>query len=88
MGQNSYGMFWKLGLAWKLRKIDLGLNVDLPYIEVIKNGKFRYQKYLSGNDDGSDEFEYYDYKIWNQSRKEPWAFLLDAGFPWVNINFI
>ncbi len=82
LGQNSYGMFWKLGLAWKLKKIDLGLNVDLPYLEVIKNGKFRYQRFLSGTDDGSDEFAYYDYKDLKSNRKEPLGVSVGAGIPW------
>ena len=87
LGQNSYGMFWKLGLAWKLKKIDLGLNVDLPYLEVIKNGKFRYQRFLSGTDDGSDEFAYYDFKDLESNRKEPLGISVGAGFPWGKNNF-
>ena len=87
LGQNSYGMFWKLGLAWKLNKIDLGLNVDLPYIEVIKNGKFRYQRYLAGNNDGSDEFAYYDYRDLESSRKEPMGISFGAGLPWGKHKF-
>ena len=87
LGQNSYGMFWKLGLAWKLKKIDIGLNVDLPYLEVIKNGKFRYQRFLSGTDDGSDEFAYYDFKDLESNRKEPLGISVGAGFPWGKNNF-
>ena len=87
LGQNSYGMFWKLGLAWKLSKIDLGLNVDLPYLEVIKNGKFRYQKFLSGTIDGSDQFEYYDLKDLESNRKEPLGISFGAGLPWGKHKF-
>ena len=87
LGQNSYGMFWKLGLAWKLSKIDLGLNIDLPYLEVIKNGKFRYQKYLSGTDDGSDEFDYYDYQDIESNRKEPLGISVGVGLPWRKNKF-
>jgi len=87
LGQNSYGMFWKLGIAWKLNKIDLGLNVDLPYLEVIKNGKFRYQRFLSGTDDGSDEFAYYDFKDLESNRREPLGISVGAGFPWGKNNF-
>ena len=81
LSQNSYGMFWKLGLAWKLSKFDLGLNIDLPYLEIIKNGKFRYQRFLSGTDDGTDEFEYYDFKDLQSNRKEPIGISVGAGFP-------
>lgn len=87
LGQNSYGMFWKLGLAWKLSKIDLGLNIDLPYLEIIKNGKFRYQRYLAGTDDGSDEFAYYDFKDLESNRKEPLGISFGAGIPWKKNTF-
>jgi len=87
LGQNSYGMFWKLGLAWKLSKIDLGLNVDLPYLEVIKNGKFRYQRFLAGTDDGSDQFEYYDMKDLESNRKVPLGISFGAGLPWGKHKF-
>ena len=87
LGQNSYGMFWKLGLAWKLSKIDLGLNVDLPYLEVVKNGKFRYQRFLSGSIDGSDEFLYYDFKDLESNRKEPLGISFGAGLPWGKHKF-
>lgn len=80
--QYSYGVFTKLGLAWKLNKIDLGLNIDLPYLEVVKSGSFRYQRNLSGTDDGSDEFEYYDYKDLESDRKEPLGISLGIGVPW------
>ena len=82
LSQNSYGMFWKLGLAWKLDKFDLGLNIDLPYLEVIKNGKFRYQRFLTGNEDVLDEFAYYDFKDLESNRKEPIGVSLGAGIPW------
>lgn len=82
VSQNSYGMFWKLGLAWKLSKIDIGLNVDLPYIQIIKNGKFRYQKFLAGTINDSDEFAYYNFKDLESNRKEPIGISFGAGIPW------
>ncbi len=81
LSQNSYGMFWKLGLAWKLSKFDLGLNIDFPYLEIIKNGKFRYQRFLSGTLDGSDEFAYYNFKDIQSNRKEPLGISVGAGVP-------
>jgi long-subunit fatty acid transport protein len=85
--QNSYGMFWKLGLAWNLNKINLGLNVDFPYLEVVKNGKFRYQRYLSGSADRLDEFAYYDFKDLESNRKEPLGISFGAGIPWHKNKF-
>ncbi len=70
-GQTSYGIFWKIGMAWKLKGFDLGLNVDLPYVEVVKSGKFNYAEILASND-GSDIFEYGEAKDLDTKRKEPY----------------
>jgi len=79
IGQSSYGMFWKVGLAWKLKKYDLGLNIDLPYLEVYKTGRFRFQEFLSGTEE--DVFKFYDFRDIKSTRKEPLAISFGAGFP-------
>ncbi len=79
MQQTSYGMFWKVGLAWKLKKIELGLNIDLPYLEVYNKGKFRFQKYLSGTE--NDQFRFIDFKDIKSQRKEPLGISIGAGIP-------
>lgn len=79
--QRSYGIFWKLGLAWKLNKFDLGLNIDVPYLEVISGGKFRYQNYLSGIGENEDDFEFYDFRDLEAKRKEPLGISFGAGIP-------
>lgn len=79
--QNSYGIFWKIGLAWKLDKLELGLNVDLPYVEIISGGKFRYQNYLSGINENDDEFEFYDFRDLSSERKEPLGISFGVGLP-------
>ena len=80
-GQTSYGIFWKIGLAWNLKGFDLGLNVDLPYLEVIKNGKFSYAEILAANS-GDDIFEYGKIDDLESNRKEPVAISIGAGIPW------
>lgn len=79
-GQSSYGVFWKIGLAWKLKGFDLGLNVDLPYLEVIKSGKFSYAEILAGTND--DIFKYGKLDDLESNRKEPIAISVGAGIPW------
>jgi long-subunit fatty acid transport protein len=81
-GQSSYGMFWKVGLAWKLRNFDLGLNIDLPYLEVIKSGKFGYGEFLSGYGGGDDIYILSDFNDLESKRKEPLAISFGAGIPW------
>lgn len=80
--QSSYGMFWKIGMAWKLKKFDFGMNIDLPYLELIKSGKFRYQNYDTGSIDESDVFRYYNFKDLEANRKEPIGISLGIGVPW------
>jgi len=80
--QTSYGMFWKVGLAWKLKKIDLGLNVDLPYLEVIKSGKFSYGEFLSGYGADDDIYKFGDFSSLDSNRKEPLGVSIGAGIPW------
>jgi hypothetical protein len=80
-GQTSYGIFWKVGLAWKLKGFDIGLNIDLPYVEVVNSGKFNYAEILASND-GSDIFDYGEAKDLDTKRKEPIGVSLGAGIPW------
>ena len=80
-GQSSYGVFWKLGLAWKLEKVDLGLNVDFPYLEVYNEGRFRYQQFLSGLDPEDEDFQYYDFENLDTKRKEPLGISFGMGIP-------
>ena len=80
-GQSSYGIFWKLGLAWKLEKVDLGLNVDLPYLEVFNDGRFRYQRFLSGLNPEDEDFQYYDFENLETKRKEPMGISIGMGVP-------
>ncbi|MCP4883382.1 MAG: hypothetical protein GY908_06295 [Flavobacteriales bacterium] len=78
-GQNSYGMFWKLGLAWQLDKLDLGLNVDFPYLEIFGGGKFQYQKFLSGVEE--EEFLFDDFEDLETTRKVPMGISFGIGWP-------
>jgi hypothetical protein len=79
--QKSYGMFWKVGLAWKLKHLDLGVNIDAPYLEIIKSANFRYVEFLAGLGEGDDIYEYIDYKDIDSKRKEPLGISFGAGLP-------
>ncbi|MGI9530911.1 hypothetical protein [Lutimonas sp.] len=80
-GQSSYGVFWKLGLAWQLDKFDFGLNVDFPFVEVYGDGKFQYQRFLSGDIAKEEDFQFYDFKSLETSRKEPLGISIGVGWP-------
>ncbi len=80
-GQKSYGIFTKVGLAWNVDKFELGLNIDIPYLEIVNSGKFRYQKFLSGNENDEGIFQYYDYTDLKSARKEPLGISFGVGLP-------
>lgn len=46
--QSSHGLFFKAGAAWTWEKLDLGVNIDFPYISIIDEGSFRYEEFLGG----------------------------------------
>ncbi len=79
--QSSYGIFWKIGLAWTFEKFDFGLNVDLPYVEVIGDGRIQYQRYLSGEFSDSEDFEFYDLNGLETKREEPLGISIGLGYP-------
>jgi len=81
ISHESYGLFWKVGFAWKLPKIDFGLNIDLPYLEIYKNGKFNYQEALSGISNEDDVFKYADFEEVDSNRKMPLGISIGAGVP-------
>lgn len=80
--QTSYGIFWKVGLAWKLKKVDIGLNVDLPYLELIKNGEFSTSEFLSGFGNGNDIYDFARLEDLDSNRKLPLGISFGAGIPW------
>lgn len=77
--QSSYGMFWKIGLAWKLPKMEFGLNIDLPYWEIISSGEFSYEEFSSGSDD--DIFIAQKFDDLETTRKAALGISLGAGIP-------
>lgn len=79
--QDSYGLFVKIGGNYQLEKVDLGININLPYIEVFKKASFEYNTVIAGISDEYDQF--YDYYLTqlNSKRKEPFGVSLGAGVP-------
>ncbi len=80
-GQKSYGIFWKIGLAWEVSKFELGLNINLPYLEVYGEGEFEYKEMLVGIGGGDDIFDYADWDNLDSNRKEPLGISFGAGLP-------
>ncbi len=79
--QKSYGLFIKVGANYHFPKFDCGVNINLPYLEVYDDGRFSYNKVISGVGDSIDQ--YYNYNLRNLSadRKEPFGVSFGAGIP-------
>ena len=92
--QKSYGLFIKIGGNYHFEKFDLGININLPYIEVYEEGKFNYKKVIAGA--GSDYNQYLEsrYNDIKSKRKEPFGISIGAGIPikkgqlHVNIDYV
>jgi hypothetical protein len=79
--QKSYGLFVKFGANYKFKTFDLGVNVNLPYLEVYNEGRFNYNKVISGVGTEFDQFYNYDLKNLDAQRKEPLGVSAGAGIP-------
>jgi hypothetical protein len=79
--QKSYGLFVKLGANYHFKTFDLGVNVNLPYIEVYNDGRFNYNKVISGVGTEFDQFYSYDLQNLTAQRREPLGVSAGAGIP-------
>ena len=80
--QKSYGLFTKIGAAWVLEKFELGVNVDLPYLEITGNGKFKYEEFLSGFGSSTGKFTFNDFDDLDATRKYPLGISIGSGIPY------
>lgn len=82
--QSSYGLFLKIGANYKFEKFDLGVNINLPYLEVFSEGDFNYSEVLAGLSPGNDRFLDYSFRGLSAKRKEPLGVSIGAGIPLKN----
>lgn len=79
--QDSYGVFVKIGGSYHFPAFDFGVNVNLPYMEVFKKGRFDYQSVISGIGQDSDQLFSYKLNDLESKRKEPLGISIGAGVP-------
>ncbi|WP_298534327.1 hypothetical protein [uncultured Algibacter sp.] len=79
--QKSYGLFMKLGANYKFPKFVVGLNINLPYLEVVKDGSFSYSKIVSGVGPGSNQYLDYNFDDLTAKRKVPLGISVGTGIP-------
>ncbi len=79
--QKSYGFNVKLGAFYKLNNVDLGLNINIPYLEVYDEGGYSFNEVTSGRRNEFDVFYDYSFDDLNATRKEPLGISIGAGIP-------
>lgn len=80
----SYGMLWKLGMAWKLSRINLGLTVTTPRLNIVNDGSFLYEEYLvnANNSENGELEDIYIFNVQNDlpvNYHTPWAIGFGTG---------
>ena len=80
--QDSYGLFFKLGAAWRWSKVDMGVNISFPYISLYDDAEVKFEEFLSGLEDiEEDLFVFFDLKDLENRRKTAFGVALGAGVP-------
>ena len=79
--QDSFGLVIKIGGNYHLEKVDLGININLPYLEVFKKAGFQYNSVIGGISVDIDQFYDYDLTNLDSNRKEPLGISFGAGVP-------
>lgn len=79
--QSSYGLYFKIAAAWIFPKWELGINIDLPYLEIFKDSKFNYDEIFSVGDETQDFFILEKLKGLNSNQKTPLGINIGAGIP-------
>ncbi|OIQ29718.1 MAG: hypothetical protein BM564_05800 [Bacteroidetes bacterium MedPE-SWsnd-G2] len=79
--QESMGLYWKAGISYiTSKKIELGLNINLPYWEIYEDGSFNYIEVFAGSSD-EDIFTINELTSLKTKRIEPLSIAIGAGIP-------
>ena len=79
--QKTYGLFLKMGVAWQVSNIDLGVNISLPFIQVEKRASLLYQENLIGLGPGEDFLAYAELDDLENKRRTATSISVGAGIP-------
>jgi hypothetical protein len=80
--QRTYGGQIRLGTAWKVGEIEMGVNIGLPFIPVYRSANLNYQESLSGVSGEADFIIQADYGDLENKRKTATSLSYGVGFPW------
>lgn len=75
--QNTYGLFFKIGGAYKINNLELGINIHLPFINIYNEAAFKGDEFLSGSD--SDFFRFNEFKDLDNKRRTAFGVSIGSG---------
>jgi hypothetical protein len=78
--QSAYGLFLKLGMAYRIADIEIGANISLPYIGISNDASLLIQDFSSGVR-FEDKFLFYNGKGLKNKRKTALEMALGMGVP-------
>ena len=79
--QKTYGLFLKLGMAWQLKSVALGLNVTAPFLSIKDRASVESEEFLSGLSPAEDYFRVVDLQDLDNKRKTAPSIAMGAGVP-------
>mgnify|MGYP006283176373 CR=1 FL=1 len=77
--QKSRGLLLKIAAAWNVDNVELGVNMDLPYIQVLGDADFRYDEIQSNFGNADDIFTFNNFSGLDSSRRVPLNVSFGAG---------
>ena len=85
-GYNSYGILWKLGLAFDYDKLNLGLTVTTPRVNLHGSGQTLFEDYMvnvdtTGDGNSDDAFIFNAQENLDVKYRSPWAIGFGVGIP-------
>lgn len=80
--QESMGLYWKAGVSYiSPKNIELGLNINLPYWEILEDASFKYIEILAGFGSEQDIFTINELESLKAKRIEPLSIAIGSGIP-------
>ena len=79
--QKTYGLFLRLGAAWQLKKVSLGLNISFPFMAIKERASLQSEEFLSGLGPDVDFFRVIDLDDLENKRRTATMVSLGAGIP-------
>ena len=69
----------KVAVAWNVDNVELGVNVDLPYIQILGDADFRYDEIQSDFGNADDIFTFNNFDGLDANRRVPLNIAMGAG---------